>query len=143
MVPSGLSVEEWRALERTNPDGKYEYIDGQVYLMPRGSLAHARIGSNAVRALEYELLIISVGTRFIASTCSCCARRFGGVPAIMRVPTGAFPLFYRNRMTCDIHSSCGVLLLTTSEPRPSTTASSTNPQTGPGTDVLSVSHLRL
>ena len=27
----GMSVDEWRALERTGHDTKHEYIDGQVY----------------------------------------------------------------------------------------------------------------
>jgi len=53
--PRHLTVDEWRELERANPDVKYEYIDGQVYLMPGGSLAHSRIGSNTVRALEDAL----------------------------------------------------------------------------------------
>jgi Uma2 family endonuclease len=53
--PQHITVEEWRALERANPDIKYEYIDGQVYLMSGGSLARARIGSNTVRALEDAL----------------------------------------------------------------------------------------
>lgn len=53
--PKRLTIEEWRELERANPDVKYEYIDGQVYLMSGGSLAHSRIGSNTVRALEDAL----------------------------------------------------------------------------------------
>jgi Uma2 family endonuclease len=50
-----MTVDEWRELERTNLDAKYEYIDGQVYLMSGGSLAHSRISSNTVRALEDAL----------------------------------------------------------------------------------------
>jgi len=50
-----ISVEEWRELERTSHDAKHEYIDGQVYLMAGGTLAHGRIGSNAVRTLEDAL----------------------------------------------------------------------------------------
>ena len=53
--PQHMTVEEWRELERTNPDAKYEYIDGQVYLMSGGSLAHSRISSNTLRALEDAL----------------------------------------------------------------------------------------
>ncbi len=53
--PRHMTVDEWRELERTNPDAKYEYIDGQVYLMSGGSLAHSRISSNTVRALEDAL----------------------------------------------------------------------------------------
>ena len=50
-----MTVDEWRALERANPDAKYEYIDGLAYLMSGGSLAQSRIGSNTVRALEDAL----------------------------------------------------------------------------------------
>ncbi len=50
-----ISVEEWRELERTSHDAKHEYIDGQVYLMSGGTLAHGRIGSNAVRTIEDAL----------------------------------------------------------------------------------------
>lgn len=50
-----MTVDEWRELERTNSDAKYEYIDGQVYLMSGGSLAHSRISTNSVRALEDAL----------------------------------------------------------------------------------------
>ena len=53
--PKRLTIEEWRELERANPDVKYEYIDGQVYLMSGESLAYSRIGSNTVRALEDAL----------------------------------------------------------------------------------------
>ena len=38
--PQHMTVEEWREFERSNPDAKYEYIDGQVYLMSGGSLAN-------------------------------------------------------------------------------------------------------
>jgi Uma2 family endonuclease len=47
-----MTVEEWRELERTSFDAKHEYIDGRIYLMPGGSLAHSRISINIVRALE-------------------------------------------------------------------------------------------
>ena len=51
----GMSVDEWRALERSSHDTKHEYIDGQVYAMSGGSLAHGSIGSNAVRTLQDAL----------------------------------------------------------------------------------------
>jgi len=54
-VSRGMSVDEWRALERTSHDTKHEYIDGRVYAMSGGSLAHGSIGSNAVRALQDAL----------------------------------------------------------------------------------------
>src|SRR5579859_2261854 len=50
-----MSVDEWRKLERTSHDVKHEYIDGQVYAMSGGSLAHGSIGSNVVRALQDAL----------------------------------------------------------------------------------------
>jgi Uma2 family endonuclease len=50
-----MTVEEWRRLERNSSDVKYEYFDGQVYLMSGGSLAHSRISNNAIRALEDAL----------------------------------------------------------------------------------------
>ena len=53
--PSRMSVDEWRELERTSHDIKHEYIDGHVYAMSGGSLAHGRIGSNAIRTLEDAL----------------------------------------------------------------------------------------
>ncbi len=53
----GMSVDEWRALERTSHDAKHEYIDGQVYAMSGGSLTHSSIGSNAVRALQDALRV--------------------------------------------------------------------------------------
>jgi len=50
-----MTVEEWRMLERTSHDIKHEYIDGQVYAMSGGSLAHGSIGSNTVRTLQDAL----------------------------------------------------------------------------------------
>ncbi len=51
-----MSVEEWRDLERMSHDTKHEYIDGQIYAMSRGSLAHGRIRGNAVRTIEDALV---------------------------------------------------------------------------------------
>jgi Uma2 family endonuclease len=53
--PRRMSVEEWRQLERSNSDLKYEYFDGQVYLMSGGSLVHSRISNNTIRTLEDAL----------------------------------------------------------------------------------------
>ena len=57
--PQYMTVDEWRTLERTSHDSKHEYIDGQVYSMAGGSLAHGRIGSNTVRTLEDALAAAS------------------------------------------------------------------------------------
>jgi len=50
-----LTVDEWRELERSSHDIKHEYVDGQVYAMSGGSLAHSRIGLNICTALENAL----------------------------------------------------------------------------------------
>lgn len=50
-----MTVDEWREFERDNYDLKYEYIDGQVYAVSGGSLAHGRIASNTIRTLEDAL----------------------------------------------------------------------------------------
>jgi len=47
-----MSVDEWRALERTSHDIKHEYIDGHAYAMAGGTLDHSRIAINAIRAIE-------------------------------------------------------------------------------------------
>lgn len=54
-LPQFMSVDEWRELERSSHDVKHEYIDGQVYAMSGGSLAHSRISLNICNALEAAL----------------------------------------------------------------------------------------
>ncbi|GAC1397665.1 MAG: Uma2 family endonuclease [Ktedonobacteraceae bacterium] len=54
-APHRISVEEWRELERISNDIKHEYIDGYVYAMSGGSLAHSSIGINAVRVFQDAL----------------------------------------------------------------------------------------
>ncbi len=51
-----MTVDKWRELEASSHDIKHKYIDGQIYAMSDGSLAHGRIGSNAVRAIEDALI---------------------------------------------------------------------------------------
>ena len=53
--PQHMTVDEWRDLERNNHDIKYEYVDGHVYAMSGGSLAHGRIANNTIRTLEDAL----------------------------------------------------------------------------------------
>ncbi len=48
---SHITVEEYFELCRSNPDVRYEYIDGQVTMLAGGSLNHARIASNINRIL--------------------------------------------------------------------------------------------
>lgn len=50
-----MTVEEWRELECTSHDVKHEYIDGQVYAMAGGTLAHGYITDNAMIALRAAL----------------------------------------------------------------------------------------
>jgi Uma2 family endonuclease len=50
-----VSVEEWRELECTSHDIKHEYIDGHVYTMVGGTLAHSHVSTNALIALRSAL----------------------------------------------------------------------------------------
>jgi Uma2 family endonuclease len=50
-----MTVEEWRELQRTSHDVKYEYLDGQVYAMAGGTLDHGRIGLNVGSILTDKL----------------------------------------------------------------------------------------
>jgi Uma2 family endonuclease len=50
-----IAVEEWRELERTSREIKHEYIDGQIYAMAGGTLAHGYITDNAMIALRIAL----------------------------------------------------------------------------------------
>ena len=50
-----MSVEEYLALDRSSVDAKYEYIDGQVYLMAGGSFNHSTISSNVLSLLRSRL----------------------------------------------------------------------------------------
>ena len=51
-----MTVEQYRALERTSVGTKHEYLDGQIYLMSGGTRLHATLGGNA-----YTLLLSLVG----------------------------------------------------------------------------------
>jgi Uma2 family endonuclease len=50
-----MTVEEYLELDRRSPDVRYEYIDGQVYLMTGGSAAHALIIANLIREIGIQL----------------------------------------------------------------------------------------
>lgn len=41
-----MDIEEYFELEENNPDTRYEYLDGDVYMMSGGSANHATIGGN-------------------------------------------------------------------------------------------------
>lgn len=50
-----MSVEEYLQLDRSNPDIRYEYIDGYVQMMAGGTLDHATIGANIISILRNAL----------------------------------------------------------------------------------------
>ena len=41
-----MSVDEFFKLRESDPDHRYEYIDGEVYMMTGGSVRHSTIGNN-------------------------------------------------------------------------------------------------
>ncbi len=47
-----MSVEEYFELEENNPDTRYEYLDGYVYMMSGGSANHATISGNIYALLK-------------------------------------------------------------------------------------------
>src|SRR5579859_2258072 len=47
-----MSVEEYFRLEENNPDTRYEYLDGHVYMMAGGSANHATISGNIYTILK-------------------------------------------------------------------------------------------
>lgn len=50
-----ISVEEYFELEENNPDTRYEYLDGYVYMMSGGSANHAAISGNIYAILKNAL----------------------------------------------------------------------------------------
>lgn len=50
-----MTEEEFHELERLNPDRKYEYIYGMVYMMSGGSVAHDRIAYNIRSIMDRHL----------------------------------------------------------------------------------------
>jgi Uma2 family endonuclease len=50
--PITMSVEEYFELEENNPDTRYEYLDGYVYMMSGGSANHAAISGNIYAILR-------------------------------------------------------------------------------------------
>lgn len=47
-----MSVDEYFELEENNPDTRYEYLDGYVYMMAGGSANHATISGNIYAILR-------------------------------------------------------------------------------------------
>lgn len=50
------SVEEFFALRERDPNHRYEYIDGYIYMMSGGTPRHSAIGSNLNRIIGNHLL---------------------------------------------------------------------------------------
>jgi Uma2 family endonuclease len=50
-----VSVEEYFRLRESDPIHRYEYVDGEVYMMTGGSVRHSRIGLNLCYILEGAL----------------------------------------------------------------------------------------
>ncbi len=50
-----MTVEEYFRLEESDPDHRYEYIDGYAYMMAGGSLDHDMIKSNIQDLLRAHL----------------------------------------------------------------------------------------
>jgi Uma2 family endonuclease len=50
-----VSPEEYLEIDRASLDVKYEYIDGDMYAMSGGTIDHARIAMNLIRALDDHL----------------------------------------------------------------------------------------
>jgi Uma2 family endonuclease len=50
-----MSVEEYFELEEKDPDARYEYLDGYVYMMSGGSANHATISGNIYALLKSSL----------------------------------------------------------------------------------------
>src|SRR5258708_19329589 len=46
-----MTVEQYFLLERTDPDARYEYVDGYIYAMAGGTFNHDTIKSNIKRIL--------------------------------------------------------------------------------------------
>lgn len=52
--PQRMSEEAYLAFER-QAEGRHEYVNGEVYAMPEGSMAHARVAANLIVALQTRL----------------------------------------------------------------------------------------
>ncbi len=50
-----ISPEEYLELDRASLDVKYEYLDGHMYAMSGGTIDHAQIAMNLIRALADHL----------------------------------------------------------------------------------------
>lgn len=47
-----MSVEEYLKLRESDPNHRYEYVDGEIYMMTGGRVRHSRIGFNLAHIIE-------------------------------------------------------------------------------------------
>lgn len=47
-----MSVEEFFKLRESDPEHRYEYVDGDVYMMTGGTVRHSRVGFNLAHIIE-------------------------------------------------------------------------------------------
>ncbi|MDQ2884875.1 MAG: Uma2 family endonuclease [Chloroflexota bacterium] len=52
---SHMSVEEYVTFERAHPEGRYEFIDGQISMLAGGTADHSIISANIIRELSIAL----------------------------------------------------------------------------------------
>lgn len=50
-----VTVEEYFELDERDPDRRYEYIDGHIRMLPRGTPEHTKIAENFVGAISNRL----------------------------------------------------------------------------------------
>lgn len=50
-----MNIEEFFKLRESDPEHRYEYVDGDVYMMTGGTVRHSRVGVNLTHILEDSL----------------------------------------------------------------------------------------
>ena len=54
-APTTLSVEDYIAMEEAELERRFEYIDGELFEMPGGTINHSRLKRNVLTALDNQL----------------------------------------------------------------------------------------
>ncbi len=94
-----MSVEEYFELDEQNPDVRYEYLDGYVYMMSGGSANHAMIAGNihailrnllrgsSCRAYNSDMKVrVSANRYFLPDVTGTCDPRDRGTTTIIQSP---------------------------------------------------------
>lgn len=94
-----MSVEEYFELDEQNPDVRYEYLDGYVYMMSGGSANHAMIAGNihailrnllrgsSCRAYNSDMKVrVSANRYFLPDITVICDPRDRGTTTIIQSP---------------------------------------------------------